>query len=120
MRNIFIKFIVNAFALYLVSVIVKGINIGSLNGLIWAVILFGVFNATLKPILILFTLPINLLTLGLFTFFINGMIFMFVSKLVTDFNVADFWSALLGTILLSIISSILSFFVGTQKRGFDE
>ncbi len=115
MKHILLKFTINAFALYLVSVIVKGIELNSIWGVVWAVLLFGLFNATLKPLLLIFTLPVNVLTLGLFTFIINGMIFMFVSKLVIDFNVIDFWSALLGTIMLSIISSLLNFFIGPVK-----
>ncbi len=105
--SLLVKFIVNAFSLFLVAKIVNGIELTSIGGLIWGVILLWLFNVTLKPLLLVLTLPVNVLTLGLFTLVINAIIFIFVSRLVPGFFVYDFWSALLGTILFSIINYIM-------------
>ncbi|MBW1972934.1 MAG: phage holin family protein [Deltaproteobacteria bacterium] len=106
-----IRLIVNGVALWVTAWLVKGIDIKGLSSLILAVILLGILNAIIKPVLIFLTLPINILTMGIFTFFINAFLLIAVSKLVTGFEIADFWSALVGAIVLSIINFIISFFI---------
>jgi putative membrane protein len=74
-------------------------------------LLLGFLNAFLRPILLLFMLPLNLLTLGLFTFVINAFLLLFVSQVVKGFEINGFWSALVGTILLSVISFLINLFI---------
>jgi putative membrane protein len=88
-----------------------------LPGVIWvegvwaalvAAFLLGIVNAVLRPILIFFTLPITVLTLGLFLLVINGLMLLLVSSIVRGFHVNGFWGAVLGSILISLVSWVLS------------
>ena len=74
-------------------------------------LVLGIINAFLRPLIILITLPINILTLGVFTFFINGALFYLVSKIVKGFVITGFWTAFWGYILFSIISFLLSLLI---------
>jgi putative membrane protein len=81
---------------------------------IWAALVaafLGIVNAILRPILVFFTLPITLLTFGLFLLVINGLMLWLVSAIVKGFHVNGFWGAVLGSILISIVSWILSRFI---------
>lgn len=73
--------------------------------------ILGVVNAVIKPVLIFFTLPLTILTLGIFLLVINGLMLWLVSALVRGFHVEGFWGAVLGSILISIVSWILSRFI---------
>lgn len=108
MRGFIVRWLINAAALGATSWIVKGIQVHSLFSLLTAALVLGFLNAFLRPILLLFMLPLNLLTLGLFTFVINAFLLLFVSQLVKGFEINGFWSALVGTILLSIISFLIN------------
>ena len=103
------RLIINAAALLVVVNIIPGINIPSWGTLLAAVIVIGLLNAFLKPLLVLFTLPINILTLGLFTLFINAFIFYLTSELIKEFRVNGFWEAFFGALVFSIISVLLNF-----------
>jgi putative membrane protein len=76
-----------------------------------AAFLLGIINTILRPILVLFTFPITVLTLGLFLLVINGLMLWLVSVLVSGFHVSGFWGAVLGSILISIVSWVLSWFI---------
>lgn len=100
------RLVITALALILVTYIIPGIVVqGFLTAVIVAFVL-GILNAIVRPILLILTLPITLLTLGLFIFVINAGIFLFVASFVDGFQVAGFWSALGGSIMVSIISGI--------------
>jgi putative membrane protein len=73
---------------------------------LWVALALGIVNSILRPILLLLTLPINLLTLGLFTFVVNGLLFWFVSVVIDDFRVDGFWWAVLGALIVSAISTV--------------
>lgn len=102
--NIFLRWVLMALAFYVIAESVPGITI--VNGATALVLAFfwGVANILLKPILILLTLPITLLTLGLFTVVINGFLFWLLSTFVKGFYVENFGVAILGAFLLSIVS----------------
>lgn len=102
------RWVLFAGALLFVAWAVPGISLAGFGAALWAAIVIGLVNVFIKPVLILLTLPINLLTLGLFTFIINALLFWLVSKLVPGFIVTDFLAALLGSILLSILSLIIN------------
>lgn len=103
-----IKWILFSFALLFVAWVVPGITIVSFGAAFLAAFVMGLVNIFIRPILIILTLPINILTLGLFTFVINALMFLLIAKLVTGFSVSDFWAALLGSILLSILSLFIN------------
>jgi len=111
MRGLVIRWITTAFALWLTSLIVKGIEIDGLMPLFFAAVVFGIFNAILRPLVLVITFPINLLTLGLFTFIINGAMLKLTGDVVRGFSVDGLWSAVIGALLLSAISFALSLFI---------
>lgn len=108
MKQFFIKWLVNIIALSAVSHVIAGVSIDSWPSVIVAALALGLLNAFLRPVIILFTLPLELLSLGFFTLVINGFMFYLASKFVPGFAVAGFWSAFWAAILFSIISFILS------------
>lgn len=117
MSGFFVRFIVSFFALGFTTAIVPGITIGGSTSftkgmtLGAAALVLGVLNAIVRPILILLTLPITIVTLGLFLFVLNAFLIWLTSRVVTGFQVAGFGSALLGAVLMTIISFVLNRFV---------
>lgn len=107
MINLIVRWIINGLALYLVSYIIPGIHLTDFKSALIAVVVIGLVNALIKPILFLFTLPITVVTLGLFTLVINALMFMLASSIAPGFKVDGFLTALIGSILLSIISTML-------------
>ena len=105
------KWIINSLAILIVTYIVKGIQVASPLTAIVVALVLGIINTFLRPFIILITLPINIFTLGLFTFFINGFLFYLVSKIVKDFVISGFWPAFFGSLLFSAISLFLSLMV---------
>ncbi|HEX7408324.1 MAG TPA: phage holin family protein [Candidatus Binatia bacterium] len=111
MRGLIIRWVTTALALWLTSFIVKGIAIEGIGSLFFAAVVLGIFNAVLRPLVLLITFPINLVTLGLFTLVINGAMLKLTSEVVRGFSVTGFWSAVIGALLLSAISFALNLFV---------
>lgn len=95
-----------AFALLLVSTFIPGVQIDGLYVAIIVAIILGILNAVIKPLFIILTLPLTILTLGLFIFVINASLFYFTASFVEGFTVTGFFSALLGSILVSVISTL--------------
>lgn len=108
LRIMIIRWFVNTIALGVASFLVSGIYYYELEDLIIAAALFGLLNTFIKPLLILLTLPINLLSLGLFTFIINAAMLGLTGSFLAGFFVTGFWSALGGAIIISIVSIILN------------
>ncbi len=103
----FINLLISGLAVFISSYVLPGVRVdGFLTAIIVAVFL-GIANAILKPILLLLTLPINILTLGLFTFVINAVLVLLVSTIVPGFQVASFWWALIFSLVLALVSSFL-------------
>lgn len=104
-----LKWFINALILMLIPYIVPGVSVeGFFTALLVAVVL-ALVNALIKPVLILFTLPINVLTLGLFTLVINGLMFWMVSTIVKGFNITNFTAAFFAALVYSIISLLVSY-----------
>ncbi|CAL63061.1 Conserved hypothetical protein; putative membrane protein [Herminiimonas arsenicoxydans] len=99
---------INAAALFALPYLMTSIRVDSVWTALIAALVLGLVNALIRPVLVLLTLPVTLLTLGLFIFVINALMFWGVSQLVGGFHVAGFWSAFGGAILYSLISWILS------------
>jgi len=96
---------------------VHGIQAGNLVSLLAASFLLGLLNAFLRPVLLVLALPLLIVTLGLFTFVINAVLLYFVSALVKDFYVADFWTALKGSVLISIVSMLANAMLGKNGKN---
>jgi len=121
MKSILVKLIVNIVSFALVVKFISGFQVDKWQTVIVATIVLTFVNAILKPVIILFTLPLNILSLGLFTFIINGFMFYLVSKLVKGFSIVNFWTALVGSFIFSIVSILLNIFIGSPgkvKFGF--
>lgn len=116
MAGFFVRWIVNIAALLVVAHVVSGIALDNFTTTITAALVLGLVNVFLRPLVILLTLPLSILSLGLFTLVINGLMFLFVSKLVRGFSVMDFWSAFWGAIIFSIVSFLLNLFITPQGR----
>lgn len=106
---------INAAALFALPFLMNSITVDSVGTAIIAALVLGLVNALIRPILVILTLPVTFLTLGLFIFVINGLMFWAVSQMVGGFHVAGFWSAVGGAILYSVISWILSALILKEK-----
>ena len=104
--------IISVIAIILGAYLIPGVSVTILAALILAVVL-GIINVFIKPIIFLLTLPINILTLGLFSLVINAGLIMLAAKIVPDFSVSGFWTALLFSIVVSLINA---FFMKGQKK----
>lgn len=102
------KLVVNALALYIVTAILPGFRIVGWQSLLIASVVWAVMTTLVRPILVVLTLPINLMSLGLFTFVLNGLLLFVTSKVVPGFVIADIGAAVVGWILLSVVSSVLN------------
>lgn len=109
--TIILRLLWNALGLLLIANYVPGITVDSIYTAIIAAVILGILNAVLKPILIVLTLPITLVTLGLFALVINAALFLFAASFIEGFAVASFWYALLGSLLMSIVSTIGNQFI---------
>ncbi len=102
--NLLLRWLLNAIALLLVAYLVPGFGVSSLYTALVVALVLGIVNAIIKPVLILVTLPINILTLGLFTLVINAVLIWFVSTLIKGFTISSFTAALIGGAILWVIS----------------
>ncbi len=108
MVRLLIGWILNAIALLAVAYLMPTIQVASVGTALIAALVLGLVNTLVRPILIILTLPVTLLTLGLFLLVINGLLFWAVGSLLEGFTVASFWSGFFGAILYSLISWLLA------------
>lgn len=107
--NLVLYVMVNALALGVASVLLRGIRFsGSWLDLVLVGVVFGVVNSLVKPVVQILTLPISIVTLGLFFLVINALMLMLTSWLFPRYSVDGFWTALLGSIIISVVSSVLN------------
>ncbi|KIX11491.1 phage holin family protein [Dethiosulfatarculus sandiegensis] len=116
MRGIIFRWIISAGGLLLVSYLFDGIKVASVGWAFIAAIFLGIFNAMIRPVVFLLTLPINVLTMGLFTLVINGLMLFLTGKLLAGFSVEGFWSAVGGALVLSLISLFANSSVNENGR----
>ena len=100
--------LINAMSLLAVAYLFPSVSVASIYVAVITAFLLAIVNTVIRPVLVLITLPINILTLGLFTLVINGMLFWFVASFVEGFRVAGFWPAVWGAFLYSLISTFAS------------
>lgn len=98
-----LRWLLNAAALYLTTLIVSGIAVEGTGALLLAALIIGLLNAVLKPVLVVLTLPITILSLGLFYLVLNGILFSLASVLTPGFSVAGFGAAFLGALVMSVL-----------------
>lgn len=110
------RWAVNAAALLLVAYLYPGVTVESFFAALIAALVLGLVNAVIRPILIVLTLPATLLTLGLFIFVINALLFWFVAEIVQGFKVTGFGAALLGSILYSVITLVSSWLLFRNRK----
>tara|TARA_R110002073_G_scaffold40547_5_gene115285 strand:- start:445604 stop:445948 length:345 start_codon:yes stop_codon:yes gene_type:complete len=113
--KIILKMLLTAIAVVVLAQILPGINVDGYTTAIIVAVVLALLRIFVKPILVIFTLPITILTLGLFLFVINAIIILLAGKLIDGFEVAGFWYALLFSLLLSFFQSILYSFLKEKK-----
>ena len=111
-----VRWSVLALGVTIATKIVPGIHYDTLGTLIVVVLLLSLFNAVLKPLLVLFSLPFIVLTLGVGVLLINALLFMLVGKIVDGFDVDSFWNALFGAVIVSLTNMIVSILIGKKPR----
>ena len=108
MKNFLLHWVICIIALVVVVHIVSGVSAANLSTVIVAALVLGLLNAFVRPVLIILTLPLSILSLGLFTLIINGFLFYLAARFVKGFVVTGFWSAFWAALLFSIISFVLN------------
>ena len=116
MRGFVGRLVINLLLLAFVAWVVPGIQIHGFFALIFAGIILAVLNALVRPILILITLPLSILTVGLFVFVINGFIFWLASHIVKGFDISSFWTAVWGALIYSVASLLVNMLLSDKGR----
>ena len=116
MTGFIIRLLVVVLGLWLASELVPGIAVRGVGTVLGAALLLGIVNAVVRPLLVILTLPITLLTLGLFLLVINAAMLGLVAWMFDDFTIAGFGSALLGTIVISLTGWLASYFIDPRGR----
>lgn len=114
MRGLLFRWAVNAGGLLLVSALFDGVHVAGVGWAFVAALFLGVFNALIRPVVLILTLPLNIVTLGLFTFVVNGLMLWLTGKLLAGFSVEGFWAAVGGALVMSLISFVTSSFIGDR------
>lgn len=116
MRSFAWRVLINGLALMVLALLVDWVHIANIPSAFVAALVLGVLNAVIRPLLLLLSLPINILTLGLFTLVVNGLTLWMVTAVVEGFSISSFWLAIVCAILLSIISGLLSWLLGKPDK----
>lgn len=111
MLYILLVWLLSAVALLITSKLVKGFEIRDFKAAMVASLVIGLLNAILRPLLILLTLPINILTLGLFTFVVNAIVLRLAAGMMSSFKIADWMTAIIGAFVLMIVQILMNLFV---------
>lgn len=111
-----IRLILNALALFIVSTVIPGIEVRGVLPALAAAFFLGMVNAVVRPVILILTLPLTILTLGLFIPLLNAALLKLVSLMIRGFEVHGFWSAVFGAILISLISGILNLLINDRGR----
>lgn len=113
--NLLVRLVVNAAALLLVAYLIPGVTVSGFTGALVAALVLGIVNAVIRPILVILSLPLELLTLGLFTLVINAGLFWLVGHLGIGLAVDGFGAAFLGALVLSVVSFLLSRLLAPER-----
>lgn len=116
MMGLALRWLTLTLAITLAAYLIDGIRVSGFPSAFFAAALLGILNAFFRPIAIILTLPINILSLGLFTFVINALMLKMVSGVISGFQVEGFWPAVFGAFLISLISWLLNTFINERGR----
>lgn len=116
MRGLLLRWLVLTAAILSASYLVDGITVSGFLSALFAAAILGILNAFFKPVVLVLTLPLNILTLGLFTFVINALMLKMASGVIPGFEVHGFWSAIFGSLIITAVNALLSSFVNEQGR----
>lgn len=116
MRGIIIRTVITAAGLWLADTLLAGVRIDGGWTLVFAALVLGIINAIIRPVLLVITIPITVITLGLFILVLNAAMFGLAAALFEGFSVDSFWSALAGTIIVSITAWAASSLIGPSGR----
>jgi len=116
MRGLAVRWVILAGAIMVASYLLDGIEITSFFSALGAAAMLGVLNAFLRPILIILTLPINVLSFGFFTFIINALLLKMVSGVIPGFDVYGFWTAVWGSLIITVVNWLLHSFINDHGR----
>jgi putative membrane protein len=116
MQGIVLRTLITMLGLFLASALVPGVEITGAWSFIFAAILLGLVNAFVRPIAFVLTLPITIVTLGLFLLVLNAAMFGLVAALLDNFAVSGFWAAVFGALIVSITSTVASWYIGPDGR----
>ena len=116
MQGIVLRTLITMLGLYMASALIPGVQITGTSNFILASILLGLVNGFVRPIAFVLTLPLTIVTLGLFLFVLNAAMFGLVAAMLDKFAVAGFWSAIFGAVIVSITSTIASWYIGPDGR----
>jgi len=116
MQGIVLRTLITMLGLFLASRLIPGVSIEGPGSLILAAFLLGLVNAFIRPLMFFFTLPLTIITMVLFVFVLNAAMFGLVAAMLDNFQVAGFWSAVFGAIIVSITSTVASWYIGPDGR----
>ena len=116
MLTLLARWIINAAALLLVAYLYTGVTVESFFAAAMAALVLGLVNAVIRPLLVLLTLPVTIVTLGLFLFVINALLFWLVAEIVEGFRVSGFMAALIGSVLYSLITLVTSWLLFPRRK----
>lgn len=108
MRGFLLRWLFNTVAIYVTTRIISGIRVPDLSGAIVAALVLGIVNAFIRPIILFLTLPVNIVTLGLFTLIVNTLMLYVVAWITPSLQISGFGAAFIGALLIAIISTLLS------------
>lgn len=118
MRNFILRLFINAVALWAAAELLDGVVLSdAFLDILWVALVFGLVNALIKPVLLLFSFPLLFITLGLFVLVINALLLLLTGALTDALMVEGFGSALLGSLIISIVAMILNGFLQDPKKG---
>jgi putative membrane protein len=116
MQGLAVRWVILAGAIVVASYLLDGIEITGFFPALGAAAMLGILNAVLRPVLIILTLPINVLSLGLFTFIINALLLKMVSGVIPGFDVHGFWTAVWGSLIITLVNWLLHSFINDHGR----
>ena len=116
MRGLLVRWLISALSLLLIGYLVPGFEVRSLSYALAAAVVLGFLNAVIRPVLIIITLPLTIVTMGLFVFVINAVMLWLLSALMRGIDITGFWSALAGALIMSLISWLTSSYINEQGR----
>ncbi|MCD6294549.1 MAG: phage holin family protein [Deltaproteobacteria bacterium] len=114
--GLLVRWLILTVAIIVASYLIQGIEVSGFFSAFFAAAILGVLNVFFRPILLILTLPINILTLGFFTFIINAVLLKMASGVISGFVVHGFWSAVFGGLIISVVSWLLNSFINDQGR----